>query len=276
MDIWDGHIHMGDDELKRDAWVRRLQAGNPAGGILISPAPPAFPYTNCAATPAQRLDRLFSWIAGAPTFQPFFWIDPMEADALDQVALAVARGVAGFKVICHAYFPSDPKALRVFHAIAAARRPILFHSGILWDGQFSSRYNRPAEFEALIEVPGLRFAMAHVAWPWCDELIAVYGKFAHARAKRPDLGVEMFIDTTPGTPPIYRREVLARLFAVGYAVDRNVCFGSDAVADNYDVDSVGQSAYRDLAIFRELGLSDRVIAQVFAGNLKRFVGLAEQ
>lgn len=75
----------------------------------------------------------------------------------------------------------------------------------------SSQYNRPSEFEPLLEINGLKFSLAHISWPWCDELIAVYGKFLNAYAGNPDHSVEMFIDITPGTPPIYRQEVLTKL-----------------------------------------------------------------
>ena len=63
--------------------------------------------------------------------------------------------------------------MEVFRTISQADRPILFHSGILWDGKPSGPYNHPAGFESLLEVDGLRFCLAHISWPWCDELIAV-------------------------------------------------------------------------------------------------------
>ena len=74
----------------------------------------------------------------------------------------------------------------------------------MWDGKPSGPYNRPVGFESLLEVQGLRFCMAHVSWPWCDELVAVYGKVLNGYTNRRDLTVEMFVDITPGTPPIYR------------------------------------------------------------------------
>ena len=98
----------------------------------------------------------------------------------------------------------------------------------------SSPFNRPAEFEALLAVKGLTFCLAHIGWPWCDEMIAVYGNSSTRTLKHADAG-EMFIDLTPGTPPIYRKEALTKLFTVGYDIEDNVIFGTDCTADDYNV-----------------------------------------
>ena len=162
--------------------------------------------------------------------------------------------------------------MKVYAAIAEADRPILFHSGILWDGRPSSVNCRPVGFEVLLEVPGLRFALAHVGWPWCDELIAVYGKFRMARRARPERAPEMFIGTAPGTPAIYRRDVLTRLFTVGYEIGGNVFFGTDCAAGDYNHQWAQQWIERDREIYRSLDLGEAVVQQVFAENLKRFLG----
>ena len=102
--------------------------------------------------------------------------------AEDQIVMAAEKSIMGFKVICDRYFPGDKRAMEIFRIIAKTKRPILFHSGILWDGKPSSQYNRPSEFESLLEINHLRFSLAHISWPWCDELIAVYEKFLNAYA----------------------------------------------------------------------------------------------
>jgi len=156
---------------------------------------------------------------------------------------------------------------------AAGGRPILFHSGILWDGRASASYNHPEQFEPLLEVANLRFSLAHISWPWCDELIAVYGKFLNARTSRPEVSVEMYVDLTPGTPPIYRRDALTKLFTVGYDVGQNAIFGSDCCAAGYNTSWTREWVQRDNGIYDELGLKPAVRQAVFGENLKRFLGL---
>jgi predicted TIM-barrel fold metal-dependent hydrolase len=271
--ILDGHIHIRDGAADRASFGRRLQEAGVDGGVLLSIPPPCFDVLGRSGSPAERLQDLFQWCASAPNLYPFFWIDPIAEDAIDQIALSVERGVTGFKVICDRYPPSDERAMATFRAIAAADRPILFHSGILWDGKPSGVYNRPVEFEALLNVDNLRFCLAHISWPWCDELIAVYGKFLNAYAQRPDLSVEMYIDLTPGTPPIYRREALYKLFTVGYDVAHNVVYGSDCTANDYNAKWAREWIDRDNGIYEELGLEQDTLAGIYGENLRRFLGL---
>lgn len=271
--VLDGHIHIFEGQPDPLGLARRLGEVGIDGSVLTSMAPSSFLFVQPHSA-VERLENLFAWCGTDGRFFPFFWIDPLEDDALDQVRLAVRRGVRGFKAIHNRCFPGDERALAVYRAIAAAGKPILFHSGILWDGQATSKYNRPAEFEALLEVPRLRFALAHISWPWTDECIAVYGKFLSARQLRQGLDVEMFIDLTPGTPVGYRREVLTRLFTTGYDVGNNVLFGSDSHAADASFQWARQWIDRDRSIYADLGLDAATIDGIFGGNLRRFVGLA--
>jgi len=274
MTMLDGHIHIAEGSQDRADFTRRVQEAGVEGGVIISLAPASFRAGRPTPSAEERLDNLFFWSDAGPAFHPFYWIDPLEDNAIEQVALAVDRGVMGFKVICDRFHPGDPRALEVFKAVAVTRRPILFHCGILWDGKPSSAYNRPGGFEELLRVEGLRFALAHLGWPWCDELLAVYGKFLNAYAARPDLSVEMFIDTTPGTPPIYRRDALAKLFTIGYDVENNVIFGSDCNTGAYNADWVKEWRTRDSRILDELQVSAEVREKVFGRNLERFLGVS--
>ena len=268
-----GHVHIGKGAPDPAGLLRRMGDAGVAGGAIISRPPACFGRGRERAPADERLDNLLMWTAGHPSLRPLFWIDPTADDALRQVALAVDRGVEGFKVIASRHEPDDARAMKAYAAIAETGRPILFHSGILWDGAPSSEHCRPAKFEALLDVPRLRFALAHVGWPWCDELIAVYGKFEQARKADPQQTAEMFVDTTPGTPPIYRRDVLTRLFTVGYDVARNVFFGTDCFVPEYNSACARQWIERDRDIYNSLGLGEAVQRQVFGENLERFLGV---
>ena len=272
MKILDGHIHIEEGQTEQSDFLHKLKLAGIDGGIVISMAPPSFVKIAGPHAAAARLDGLFECVKNAPKLFPFYWIDPLEANAAEQVELAVERGVDGFKVICNRFFPGDPRAMAIFRQIAHHRKPILFHSGILWDGQDSSRYNRPAEFEALFEIDNLKFALAHISWPWCDELIAVYGKFQNAHSRDDQPSVELFIDLTPGTPAIYRKDALTKLFTVGYDVHRNIIFGTDCMTNDYNHAWAREWIERDNSIYRELGLDGSIIAGIYSQNLMRFLG----
>lgn len=274
--ILDGHIHIGSGRKDPTAFSDRLRQAGVDGGVVISLPPPAFPSIADSAPFSQRLDDVLSFSEGRDNLYPLFWIDPMEVDACKQVGEAVKRGVRGFKVICHNYEVGDPRAMSVFHVISEHGKPILFHSGILWDGEPSSEFCRPARFEPLLKIDGLRFSLAHIGWPWCDELIAVYGKFLNAYTRRPELAVEMFIDVTPGTPPIYRRDALTKLFTIGYDLENNVIFGSDCEVHDYNVKWVREWIARDNQIYDTVGIKKDVIRNVYSQNLLRFLGISSK
>ncbi len=269
----DGHIHIGTGHPDAVDLSQRLARAEMAGGLLLSQAPASFGGTIETTPPDERLENLLAWCSGEQHLYPFYWIDPVEIDALNQVELALSHGVMGFKVICDHFYPGHVAALETFRAIAEAGKPILFHSGILWDGKASSHFSRPVNFEALLGVDGLRFALAHISWPWIDECLAVYGKLASAGRDNPGAAIEMFIDTTPGTPPIYRQEALTKLFTVGYDVARNVFFGSDNMAEGYRSGYTQEWVDRDRDILTQIGVEAKTQDAVFGGNLRRFVGI---
>ena len=128
------------------------------------------------------MDKAIEWCSGSPLIYPFYWIDPGAPDAVELVDMAVEKGFYGFKVIRGSGKPVDSRTLRCYRQMAKHGKPVTFHSGILWDGQDSSDNFRPANWEGLLEVPHLRFCLAHVSWPWYDECIAVYGKLLNATA----------------------------------------------------------------------------------------------
>jgi predicted TIM-barrel fold metal-dependent hydrolase len=267
----DGHIHIQEGKPDAPGLLRRLDQAGFQGGLLISLPPSSFAWLASPKPYQERLENLLSWTNSSPFLYPFFWVDPTEADAERQVEAAIELGAAGFKVICNHFYPGDERALALFRIIAGKRKPILFHSGILWDGQVSSCFNRPEGFEVLIEVEGLVFSLAHIGWPWTDELIAVYGKFLNAFDRNASLAVEMFIDVTPGTPIIYRQEALTRLFTVGYDVQNNVIFGTDCQATAYNTQWARQWVDQDCSIYAEIGLQDDPVQSVFGNNLIRFI-----
>lgn len=269
--MFDGHIHIDNPEADRGHFARSLHAAGFEGALLISPAPASFPNSVKPSDWRNHLECLEKWSMISDKLFPFFWIDPLEDDAEKQVESASETAV-GFKVICNRFYPSDERALKIYRQIAALGKPILFHSGILYDGLDSARYNRPGEFECLLEVPNLKFALAHISWPWCDECIAVYGKFQNAYSIRPDVSSEMFIDLTPGTPTIYRRDALTKIFTVGYNVADNVIFGSDGCVGSYGSDWVKQWVSRDTDIYDSIDLVQETRDKVFGKNLLRFVG----
>ena len=280
MKRFDMHIHLDpplrsaqDDTLSRET-VANLAAAGLAGGCIFSPNP---------KTPAQtfrpdeeRINALLAYTRGQEgRLFPVFWVHPDEPDAQAHVLDAAQKGVAAYKFICDSYYVYEEKCMKLLRLIASLGKPVIFHSGILWSGSETSKYNRPLHWEALIDVHGLRFSMGHCSWPWHDECIAMYGKFLHHLIEyKSDCPCEMFFDITPGTPPIYRRDLLYKLFHIGYDVENNVMFGTDSIITAYNPGWVQGWMQRDDALYAEFGLSEQTVEKIYCGNLMRFLGVS--
>ena len=232
----DLHIHMsgGRKDSPKEFKEKCLAAGVD-GGAVFSLCPQMIrPEPGEDQRWQARMEQILEFTSGAEGFLPIFYIDPTEIDAMKQIEAAAEYGFAGFKIICSHFLPGN--ILLPLCSMAETGLPVLFHSGILYDERCSSRNNRPIEFECLMDVPNLHFSMAHVSWPWCDELIALCGKFNHLDEAMPGRRSRMHFDITPGTPPIFRRDALFKIFLSGYPVEKRVIWGTDNVANNYNID----------------------------------------
>lgn len=211
---------------------------------------------------AYKNDRLF----------PVMWVHPFEENAVENIKKAVDSGITAFKMICSNYYVYEKESIKLLSAIAETGKGVFFHTGILWDGMVSSEYNRPLNWEHLIGIKKLRFSMGHCSWPWHDECIALYGKFLNGLIRNKD-SAEMFFDLTPGTPRIYRYDLLSKLLTVGYDVPDNIFFGTDSIVDNYNNGNwVSSWIDFDNEIYQRLGISEKVKNKIYNENIMRFLG----
>ena len=274
----DGHVHSIVDYTDQQELIRAMNKAGFDGGLVFSHAPKSVSLLGEKATPSnkERVEAVIKYTSGHKYLFPFLFLDPTEPDAIAQVETAVELGIIGFKIICAKHFPCDDRAMPVYKKIASLDKPILFHSGILYDGKNpSGNYNRPCNFEGLLEIEKLRFALAHVSWPWTDECLAVYGKFQSYLLHSGDKNAaEMYIDVSPGTPPIYRRDVWKKIFFIGYNIKSNIIYGIDSgVFGCYDSDYANTVVNADKAIFKEFLIDDDYWDHICNKNIFRFLGL---
>jgi len=199
----------------------------------------------------------------------FAWIDARWPSAMQALERAVELGIRGVKSIPNHWYPTDDCALALFAKMEELGVPGIFHSGILFGFADGSRFCRPVFYEALINYPGVKFALSHISWPWVDECLAVAGRF-RAAIRGGDREMQMFIDLTPGTPRIWRAEALRK--ALVYLGDERLIYGSDVYPAD-DSERLRASVQRDIALFREeLGLSSEAIEHIMSGNVLRMLG----
>jgi len=270
--IIDCHTHAINNPIDAKKLLSNIEKAGTWGACIFS-ADPVYAVKNTGTTFEQRMEEVLTWASAAPErLFPVMWVHPDEENIYSKIQKAVDSGIVAFKMICSNYYVYEPKSLKLLSAIAEMDKAVFFHTGILWDGEVSSSYNRPLNWEHLLKIKNLRFSMGHCSWPWHDECIALYGKFLNSLIKNPDSG-EMFFDITPGTPRIYRRDLLTKLLTIGYDVPDNIMFGTDSVIDNYNNGGwVSSWVDFDSKIYDELNVSEKVRNKIYNENVMRFLG----
>ncbi len=268
MKIYDGHVHLGMPEDPKEELIGSLRQAGLSGAMAISPAPGCVGADGAPLGWRERLDTILAWRDGVPGLIPFFWIDPTEADAGLQIDTAAKAGIAGFKAICTHYAPEADAPMRAWRQIAETGRPLLFHTGILI-GPGCSEYCRPLHYEKLLTIPRLKFCMAHVSWPWCDECVALFTKWNNCTLQG-STTAQLYLDTTPGTPGVYRRELLYKLYGSGLPVTDKLIFGTD-LRNRYDVAKSKTYVARDRTILDELMVPQEAQEGYFSGSLLKFI-----
>ncbi len=272
--IIDAHIHITDRDGTGEDFQAKLKAGGVDAAAVFS-LPPNNLMKIKSGSDDERLDYLFEFTGGAENIYPVFFLDPWAPDAKDQVHKAVDRGVMAFKIIATEHDPCEGPTMDVYREIAAAGKPIFFHSGILYSLKPWSIHSRPILFEPLIEIEGLRFSLAHISWPWMNECVALFGHAFNRRwqLKGESESAEMFVDTTPGAPRALRQDALMRCYANPQMPDK-IFWGTDGHANRYSDQTARDWIAEDKVILDSLGLDADAQEQFFSGNLLRFLGVS--
>lgn len=280
--LLDTHIHIDNGAVPEPK--RLLDSMDRAGvdrAVLLAEEPSYFEKSLSVkkADNAGRMERLMQWTKDTDgRLLPVYFIDPTERDAIEQIDRALDMGVIGFKIICETFYPGDDRAMPVYQHIADADKAILFHAGILYDYGNNGNFCRPCNFECMFDVSNIRFALAHIAWPWTDECIALYGKF-NAMAYHPKYqNQKMYIDLTPGTPSYYRQRAMDAMGSVafddGYEwMDERVLFGSDSFTSEFNAQWIADLAAADREKLRKARFYDEVIDKIMYDNALGFWGI---
>ncbi len=174
MKIFDMHVHSHGKTCEKENLLSKMEEVGVFGGCVFSTSPIEFGEID-GLDFDKRVKKIIEWKEDDRLF-PVVWIHPFEKDIVEKVKTLKNSGIVALKIICNNFSVSDDKPFDVIKKISEQTDfPIIFHSGILWDGKCSSKYNRPIEFERLIELDNLRFALSHCSWPWIDECISLYG-----------------------------------------------------------------------------------------------------
>ncbi|NLX37335.1 MAG: amidohydrolase [Chloroflexi bacterium] len=269
--IIDIHVHAFGEET-----AKAVLDGMDAAGIdkccLFAPAPETDELSKRWAM-REATDWLARIAAEAPDrILPFCWIEPTLPGAVQELEYAIAdKGFAGVKMIANHWYPCDETVFPVYEKAGELNAPIIFHSGILYFHGDSSRFNRPVFWEPLLHFPKVRFALAHISWPWVDECLALYGRFRALNSEGREHPHQMWIDTTPGTPPAWREDALRK--TLSFAGDEYILWGSDSVGTGIHEHGVDVLRSDRQLLHQQLGAPAETERRWLGENALRFLGL---
>ncbi|MGA2599232.1 MAG: amidohydrolase family protein [Bryobacteraceae bacterium] len=114
-------------------------------------------------------------------FIGFASVDPHQESAPQQLRQAIAGlGLRGLKLdpAMQDFEPSDKRYYPLYETAAELRIPILFHAGLSFAPRSKLRQGHPTLFEDIAaDFPGLNIVLAHLAWPWVVEAVALAIKY---------------------------------------------------------------------------------------------------
>lgn len=299
MRIFDAHVHLEGDESPAEI-ARWLESSGVDRVGLISQDPCDTPTKRKGASTAllrptalslaeqrKRVEHLGGIVRELPDrVVGLAWVAPTAEGIVELVEEArETLGITAVKLIPNGWYPYEERFFELYEKARDLSMPILFHTGILWSWGDTSRFCLPVYLEVLQQFTGLRFAMAHVAWPWTDECIATAQKFQVVNKVAGNAEGQAVVDLTPGTPDIYRADVLRKV--VSETDRKRIIWGTDCYTGRSDpatwgedIQAQGPVPYpherveRDVAILKSAGLDDAAIEDIFFGNAMRFYGLA--
>jgi predicted TIM-barrel fold metal-dependent hydrolase len=192
----------------------------------------------------------------------FASVDPCKDSAADDLEHAITGlGLGGLKLApaMQQMFPDEAR-LEPIYAWAEARGiPILLHAGMSWEPGSRLAYGHPLRFEKVAaEHPRLRIVLAHLAWPWVMEAVALALKYPN-----------VYLDTSAlyfDNPTDFLRfamTVQVPLSVFERSLRRQIVFGS-----NYPRVEVKNMA----RAVRGLGFSDECLDLIFRSNAETLLG----
>lgn len=186
--------------------------------------------------------------------------DKPEGRLIRAKELAINPLVRGFKFHPpdQGFYPNDRKYYPLWEILAAAGKPVMFHTGFTVLGANSDGGNgialdhgRPVHLDSLArDFPRMKIIAAHPGWPWQEELLGV------ATHKK-----NIVVDTSgylaDQLPELFRKAISGRL-------QDKALFGTDF--PYVDLETA-------LVSFDRLGLKDEVKEKILQGNARRLFGL---
>lgn len=204
-----------------------------------------------------------AWVRKYPdTFIGFGSVDPWKGHvAVTEVERCAGMGLRGmkFQQANQAFCPSNPRFFPIYEACIRFNLPVIFHTGTTAIGGgtpgglgLTLDHCRPIPYidDIAARYPELRIIMAHPAWPWHDEQLAVLRHKGNT-----------YMDLSGWAPKYFPPSVVQHANTL---IQDKVFFGSDFPM---------LTPERWLEDFAALPIKDSVRPKILLHNAARFLGI---
>ena len=207
-------------------------------------------------------EQIAELCAMSPRLIGFASVDPQQPDAPDKLREAVTKlGLRGLKLApaMQQFYADDPSVYPIYQTALELGIPILFHAGMSWEPGSRLQYGQPMQFENVVaDFPDLQIVLAHLAWPWVTDAVALALKYPNLH-----LDTSALYFDNPRDFLRYAMTHVVPLTVFERSLRRQILFGS-----NYPRVEIKNMA----AAVRGLGFSDECLDLVFRENADRLLG----
>ena len=192
----------------------------------------------------------------------FASVDPRREAAPELLEKAVKElGLRGLKLApaMQEFFPDDPNLKALYRKAEELGIPILFHAGMSWEPGSRLKYGHPMRFEDVAaEFPKLKIVLAHLAWPWVTDAVALALKYPNLYL---DTSALYFDNPEDFLKYAMRHQVPLTVFE--RSLRHQIVFGS-----NYPRVEIKNMA----RAVRALGFSEECLELIFRTNAEELLG----
>lgn len=192
----------------------------------------------------------------------FASVDPHLESAPESLTYAIEKlALRGLKLApaMQEFFPDDRLAYPVYARAQKLGIPILFHAGLSWEPGSRLKYGHPLRFEDVAaDFPGLKIVLAHLAWPWVVDAVALALKYPN-----------VYLDTSAlyfDNPRDFLRYAMTQqvpLTVFERSLRNQIVFGSNN--PRIEIKSMAKAV-------RSLGFSEECLELIFHGNAVALLG----
>jgi len=201
--------------------------------------------------------------AMSPRLIGFASVDPHEPGAPDRLEEAVnGLGLKGLKLSppTQRFYADDPAVHPLYERAAKLEIPILFHAGMSWEPGCRLQYGQPMRFENVAaDFPSLPIVLAHLAWPWVTEAVALALKYPNVH-----LDTSALYFDNPRDFLRYAMTHIVPLTVFERSLRKQILFGSNY--PRVEIKNMSRAV-------RSLGFSEECLALIMGDNARRLLRL---